>query len=85
MNKEFDSKEMSRINDVRNVKTLRIDLSTKTISNVDIHDPPQALQTNPKLTFAGCRLPPVLPKFLITTIKLLDSVQPKLPTESLTK
>jgi hypothetical protein len=66
---------MNRINEVRNVKTLRIGLNTKNISTVDFHGRPQALQTNPKLTFAGgLLLSSVLPNFLLTTIKLLDSV-----------
>ena len=75
MNKEFKSKEMSRINDVSSVTTLRIGLNTETLSTEDFHGLPQALHTNPKLTFAGGRLlSSVLTNFLFTTIKLLDSV-----------
>jgi hypothetical protein len=75
MNKEFNSKEMSRINDVRNVRTLRIGLNITNILTDNFHGLPQALQTNPKLTFADGRLlPSVLPNFLFTSIKLLDSL-----------
>jgi hypothetical protein len=52
----YKSKFMSRINDVTNVNTLPIVLNAKSISMDGFHGLPQALQTNPKLTFAVCRL-----------------------------
>ena len=75
MNKEFNSKDKSRINDIRNVKTLHISLKTTNFYTENFHGVSQALQTKPKFSCSGGRmLWPVLPNSLITTVRLYDAV-----------